>query len=85
MWPRGWSVDIGGAQQGFFDAHQQDRFVADLTGAGIYYGAAMTEALSCRGEHVYVVGAGNSAGQAAVHFARRCAVVPRITSGPSRT
>jgi thioredoxin reductase (NADPH) len=41
---------------------------AELTGAGIYYGAAMTEALSCRGEHVYVVGGGNSAGQAALHF-----------------
>ena len=38
-------------------------------GAGVYYGAAMTEALNCRGEHVLVVGAGNSAGQAALHFA----------------
>jgi thioredoxin reductase (NADPH) len=40
-----------------------------LHGAGIYYGAAMTEAISCRGETVYVVGGANSAGQAAVHFA----------------
>ncbi|MGB3544679.1 FAD-dependent oxidoreductase, partial [Rubrivirga sp.] len=38
-------------------------------GAGVYYGAAMTEALNCRGEHVLVIGAGNSAGQAALHFA----------------
>jgi thioredoxin reductase (NADPH) len=41
-----------------------------LTGRGIYYGAAMTEALSCEGEQVYVVGGANSAGQAAVHFSR---------------
>ncbi len=41
-----------------------------LTGAGIYYGAAMTEALSCRDEEVFLVGGGNSAGQAAMHFAR---------------
>jgi thioredoxin reductase (NADPH) len=41
-----------------------------LTGAGIYYGAAMTEAIECRGESVYLVGGANSAGQAAVHFAQ---------------
>ena len=41
-----------------------------LTGAGIYYGAAITEAMSCRDEDVHIVGAGNSAGQAAMHFAR---------------
>ena len=40
-----------------------------LTGAGIYYGAAMTEALSCKNEDVYIVGGANSAGQAAVYFA----------------
>jgi thioredoxin reductase (NADPH) len=40
-----------------------------LTGAGVYYGAAMTEALSCKNEDVYVVGGANSAGQAAVYFA----------------
>ncbi len=40
-----------------------------LTGRGVYYGAAMTEAISCKGETVYIVGAGNSAGQAAVYFA----------------
>lgn len=39
-----------------------------LTGAGVYYGAATTEAMSCQGEDVYVVGGANSAGQAAVHF-----------------
>jgi thioredoxin reductase (NADPH) len=40
-----------------------------LTGRGIYYGAAMTEAMSCKDETVYIVGAGNSAGQAAMYFA----------------
>ena len=40
-----------------------------LEGRGVYYGAAMTEAQRCAGEHVLVVGAGNSAGQAALHFA----------------
>lgn len=39
-----------------------------LYGRGIYYGAAMTEAIACRGEDVYIVGAGNSAGQAALYF-----------------
>ncbi|HEX6038621.1 FAD-dependent oxidoreductase [Longimicrobium sp.] len=43
--------------------------VEALTGAGIYYGSTMTEALSCTGRDVYIVGAGNSAGQAAVYLA----------------
>ncbi|ARV57298.1 fused response regulator/thioredoxin-disulfide reductase [Nostocales cyanobacterium HT-58-2] len=41
-----------------------------LTGAGVYYGAAMTEALACQGEDVFVIGAGNSAGQAAVYLSK---------------
>ena len=41
-----------------------------LSGAGIYYGAAMTEALSCKDETVYIVGGANSAGQAAMHFSK---------------
>ena len=41
---------------------------AELTGAGIYYGAALTEARACAGQHVVVIGGANSAGQAAVHF-----------------
>ena len=41
-----------------------------LTGAGVYYGAALTEAQSCGNEDVYLVGGANSAGQAAMHFAR---------------
>jgi thioredoxin reductase (NADPH) len=41
-----------------------------LRGAGIYYGGGLTEALSCKGETVYVVGGANSAGQAAMHFSK---------------
>jgi len=40
----------------------------ELTGAGIYYGAAMTEARACADQHVVVIGGANSAGQAAVYF-----------------
>ena len=41
-----------------------------LTGAGVFYGAAVTEAEAMAGERVFVVGGGNSAGRAAVHLAR---------------
>src|SRR4051812_48494684 len=41
----------------------------DFTGAGVYYGAAMTEARSCADQHVVIIGGANSAGQAAVYFA----------------
>jgi thioredoxin reductase (NADPH) len=41
-----------------------------FTGAGVYYGAAQTEALTCKGEDVYIVGGANSAGQAAMYFSR---------------
>lgn len=44
--------------------------IEKLQGAGVYYGAASTEAVSCRDEDVYIVGGANSAGQAAIHFAR---------------
>jgi thioredoxin reductase (NADPH) len=44
--------------------------IEKLTGAGVYYGAAITEAISCRNSDVYVVGGGNSAGQAAVYLAK---------------
>ncbi|HET7106613.1 MAG TPA: FAD-dependent oxidoreductase [Candidatus Acidoferrum sp.] len=40
-----------------------------LRGAGVYYGGGVTEAISCKGEIVYVVGGANSAGQAAINFA----------------
>jgi thioredoxin reductase (NADPH) len=44
--------------------------LADLAGRGVYYGAAAHEAASCKGHDVYVIGAANSAGQAALFFAR---------------
>ena len=46
-----------------------------LAGAGVYYGAATTEAMAAAGEHVYVVGSANSAGQGAVYFSRFAARV----------
>ncbi|HVU53777.1 MAG TPA: FAD-dependent oxidoreductase [Puia sp.] len=46
------------------------RGIADFTGAGIYYGAAMTEAAAFRDKEVYVVGGGNSAGQAAMYLSK---------------
>lgn len=54
-----------------------------LQGAGIYYGAGSTEAVSCRDEDVYLVGGANSAGQAAMYFsnfARRVVMLVRGTS-----
>ena len=54
-----------------------------LSGAGVYYGAAQTEAMSCAGETVYVVGGANSAGQAAMHFARYAAKVHVLVRGES--
>jgi thioredoxin reductase (NADPH) len=56
---------------------------AELTGAGIYYGAAMTEARSCAEQHVVVIGGANSAGQAAVHFAEYADRVTMLVRGPS--
>ena len=56
---------------------------AELTGAGVYYGAAMTEARSCSEQHVVVIGAANSAGQAAVHFSGYAAHVTMLVRGPS--
>jgi thioredoxin reductase (NADPH) len=53
-----------------------------LIGRGLYYGAAMTDALSCRDEPVYIVGGGNSAGQAAVYFARYASEVNILVRGP---
>ncbi len=41
-----------------------------LQGAGVYYGGGLTEAPTCKGEDVFIVGGANSAGQAAMHFSR---------------
>jgi thioredoxin reductase (NADPH) len=54
-----------------------------LIGAGVYYGAALTEALSCRGMDVFVVGGANSAGQAAMHFSRYAKSVTMLVRGES--
>ncbi len=54
-----------------------------LQGAGVYYGAAATEAISCRDEDVYVVGGANSAGQAAMFFSKYAQRVVMLVRGPS--
>jgi thioredoxin reductase (NADPH) len=54
-----------------------------LSGAGVYYGAALTEAMSCKEEAVYIVGGANSAGQAAMHFSRYADKVHMLVRGKS--
>jgi thioredoxin reductase (NADPH) len=54
-----------------------------LTGAGIYYGAAMTEAFNCKDEDVFVVGGANSAGQAAMYFSKYARRVVMLVRGSS--
>jgi thioredoxin reductase (NADPH) len=56
---------------------------SDFTGAGVYYGAALTEARSCAQQHVVVIGAANSAGQAAVHFSGYASRVTMLVRGDS--
>jgi thioredoxin reductase (NADPH) len=55
----------------------EERYV----GAGIYYGAALSEAPLCANEHVVVVGGGNSAGQAAMHLSAYAAGVTLLVRG----
>jgi thioredoxin reductase (NADPH) len=57
--------------------------VAELTGRGVYYGSASTEAPACAGQDVYIVGGANSAGQAAVFFSRYAKSVTLLVRGPS--
>ena len=60
-----------------------DRFV----GSGVYYGAAMTEAMHAKGKTVFMVGAGNSSGQAAMHFkdhASKVVMLVREIRSPQR-
>jgi thioredoxin reductase (NADPH) len=54
-----------------------------LQGAGVYYGGGASEALSCKGEVVYVVGGANSAGQAAMNFSRYAERVVILVRGTS--
>jgi len=57
--------------------------LAGLTGRGVYYGSALTEATACLGQDVYVVGGANSAGQAALYLARSAKSVTLLVRGPS--
>lgn len=54
-----------------------------LTGRGVYYGAAMVEARSCKSEEVFVVGGANSAGQAAMYFSQYASKVTMLVRGSS--
>ena len=57
--------------------------VDEFTGAGIYYGAAMSEAASVAGEDIHIVGGANSAGQAAVFFSAHARTVTILVRGDS--
>ena len=57
--------------------------VEQCTGAGIYYGAALSEAASVTGEDIYIVGGANSAGQAAVFFSAHARTVTILVRGAS--
>jgi thioredoxin reductase (NADPH) len=59
------------------------RGIARLTGRGVYYGAARTEALAVRGRRIHIVGGGNSAGQAAMLFSNYAESVTMLVRGPS--
>jgi thioredoxin reductase (NADPH) len=54
-----------------------------LIGAGVYYGASLAEAQSCKDEKVFVVGGANSAGQAAMYFSRFASHVTMLVRGRS--
>jgi thioredoxin reductase (NADPH) len=55
--------------------------ISTLVGAGVYYGAALSEAAAYRGKHVLVVGGANSAGQGAMFFSRHAKQVTMIVRG----
>ena len=59
--------------------------IEELTGRGVYYGASPRQAEDCTDDDVYIVGGANSAGQAAVHFARRARSVTVVVRAPSLT
>jgi thioredoxin reductase (NADPH) len=63
------SLDVAGADE--------------LAGRGVFYGSAMTEAAECADQKVFIVGGANSAGQAAVYFARYASSVHVLVRGPS--
>jgi thioredoxin reductase (NADPH) len=55
----------------------------EMTGAGVFYGAALTEAEACKDQDVYVVGGANSAGQAAVYLSRFARSVTMLVRAPA--
>ena len=57
----------------------------ELTGAGVYYGSALTEAAACVDNDVFIVGGANSAGQSAVYLSRMAKSVTLLVRGPSLT
>src|SRR5580700_604556 len=59
--------------------------VADMTGRGVFYGSALTEAPGCADHDIYIVGGANSAGQAAVFLAKNCRSVTILVRAPSLT
>jgi len=59
--------------------------LGDLTGRGVYYGATASEASQCQGDEVYIVGAANSAGQAALNLARYAKRVVLLARGETLT
>ncbi len=61
------------------DVPGEERF----SGAGMYYGAGLTESRNCADEDIYIVGGANSAGQAAMHFSRYAAKVRMLIRGES--
>ncbi len=56
---------------------------AELTGRGVFYGSTLTEAATCVGQDVFIVGGANSAGQAAVYLSRHARSVTLLVRGPS--
>jgi thioredoxin reductase (NADPH) len=57
--------------------------IDELLGSGVYYGAGPSEAVTCSGCRVTIVGGGNSAGQAVIRFSRYAAQVTLVVRGPS--
>jgi thioredoxin reductase (NADPH) len=57
--------------------------VEELTGAGVYYGAAMVEAVACANQDLYIVGGANSAGQGAMFLSQYARSVTLLCRGPS--
>ena len=85
--PAGLAAAVYGASEGLASGvawRELDAPGADaLVGRGIHYGAARTEAAGCAGAHVFLVGGGNSAGQAAMYFANYASRVTILVRGHS--